>query len=68
MLIYNSNNTPFASTANYKSGNKIKRSSIPKKTAKRTTRPRNKRKNTNKTLNAKNVKLLKNLGFRVRKK
>lgn len=78
MLIYASssnNNGPFGVAVGYKSGSKRKRSSIQKKAAKRDTQRRQpshkakKRKHKNKkSLNVKNVKFLKSLGLRVRKK
>lgn len=75
MLIYsNSNYSPFGATVGYKSVRNHKRSSIPSKTAKRDTQPSSKakkvkssgKKRQNKSLNAKNAKFLKSLGFQIK--
>lgn len=67
MLIYNGNSSFRATSGGYKSTSNRKRKSNRAKVAKRKTTRRGK-KSKKKNLKAKNIKFLKSLGFKVKKR
>lgn len=73
MLIYaNNSNSPFSTPVSYKSVNEQNKGSIQSKDVKRVTQKRRsshkvKKNKKKRSLNAKNVKFLKNLGYKVKK-